>query len=113
MANPQIVKAPSPFTREVNTKQARTKAIIRFSRFRPIGRVFQITSVKAVHPLTILSLPASGWPRPRIPASRSFARPSFLSNQSKPAIKCHSFQRSLNDGRCRRVKMLPQTASSI
>ena len=62
MANPQIVKTPNPFTPEVNTKQARNKAIIGFSRFRPIGRVFRIRAVKADHPLTIPSLSASGSP---------------------------------------------------
>ena len=94
MANPQIVKTLSPFTPEVNTKQARTKAIIRFSRFRPIGRVFQITVVKAVHLLTILSLPASGWPGPRIPASASRTQPSFrelTSPQSSKASHQTSF----------------------
>ena len=69
MANPHIVKPPNPFTPEVNTKQARNKAIIGFSRFRPIGRVFRITAVKSDHPLTLPSLSASGPPGPRILAS--------------------------------------------
>lgn len=77
MANPQIVKTPGPFTPEVNTRQAGTKANIRFSRFRPIGRVFHNTTVKAVPPLTILSLPALGWPVPGVPASARRTQPSF------------------------------------
>jgi len=77
MANPQIVKTPNPFTPVDNTKQAGNKAIIGFSRFRPIGRVFQNTAVKIVHLLTILSLPASGWPGPRCDLrAASFARPT-------------------------------------
>jgi hypothetical protein len=45
--------------------------------FCPIGRVFHITTVKAVHPLTFRSMPASGWPGPRLPASASRTQPSF------------------------------------
>jgi hypothetical protein len=94
MANPQIVKTPNPFTPEVNTKQARNKAIIGFSRFRPIGRVFQITAVKIVHLLTILSVPASGWPGPGLPASASGIQSSFrqlTSPQSSEAFHQTSF----------------------
>ena len=69
MANPQTVNTLSPFTPEVDTKQARNKAIIRFSRFRPIGRVFSIRAVKADHPLTIPSLSMSGLPGHRTRAS--------------------------------------------
>lgn len=58
MVNPQIAITPSPFTLEVNTKQARTKAIIRFFRFRPIGRVLRIIKSQDSSSLglTILSL---------------------------------------------------------
>jgi hypothetical protein len=58
MANPQIAITPRPFTLEVNTKQARTKAIIRFFRFRPIGRVLRIIKSQDSSSLglTILSL---------------------------------------------------------
>ena len=60
------------------------------STFRPIGRVFHITAVKAVHPLTILSLPASGWPGPRPPASASRTQPSLQDLTPPQSIEaCH------------------------
>lgn len=77
MANPHIVKTPNPFTAAVNTKQARNKAIIGFSRFRPIGRVFQITAVEIVHLLTSRSVPASSLSGSKIPASASGIQSSF------------------------------------
>jgi hypothetical protein len=56
MTNPQIAITPSPFAPKAITEQPRTKAIIHFSRFRPIGRIVRITAVKIVHLLTLLSL---------------------------------------------------------
>lgn len=65
-------------------------ATVWVSTFRPIGRVFHITSVKVVHPLTILSLPASGWPGPRIPASASRTQASFQDLTPPQSIEaCH------------------------
>jgi hypothetical protein len=52
-------------------------ATIGVSSFRPIGRVFRITAVKAVHPLTIPSVPASSLSGSRIPASASGIQSSF------------------------------------
>ena len=69
-------------------------ATVWVSTFRPIGRVFRITAVKAVHLLTIPSLPASGRPGPRIPASASGIQSSFrelTSPQSSEAFHQTSF----------------------
>ena len=60
------------------------------SIFCPFGRVFHITTVKVVHPLTIRSLPASGWPGPRLPDSVSRTQPSFRELTPPQSIKaCH------------------------
>lgn len=60
--------------------------------FCPIGRVFHNTTVKAVHPLTIPSLPASGWPGPRFPASAARIQPSF--RELTPPQLSEAFQQS-------------------
>jgi hypothetical protein len=52
-------------------------ATVCVSVFCPIGRVFNIITVKAVHPLIVLPVPASGWFGSRIPASAPRTQPSF------------------------------------
>ena len=65
-------------------------ATVCVSIIRPIGRLFHITTVKAVHPLTFLSLPASDWAGPRLPASASRIQPPFRELTSSQSIKaCH------------------------